>query len=302
MVTTAPPDLSVVVASVESSRILEQALSALCASGAGLEIEVWVVDGSRDDSARRARAFGPPVRVIEREPGTLVPSLWAEGIRRSTGSVVALTTGHCVVPRDWAPGLVEAVREGAAAAGAGIVPLPSARALDCAICYLRYAGFLETTRGGRRPVEDLPGDNVAYAGPSLRDFVQEHPEGFWELDYHRELHARGQALWAVPAATAGFGRSYPFGTILHHRFEHGRRFGASRARSGAVAKARVVVPAPLVPLVLLARAGRQALRFPEHRRRFLSAVPSFVALATAWAAGEAIGALVGVPSTAGDSA
>jgi hypothetical protein len=100
---------------------------------------------------------------------------------------------------------------------------------------------------------------------------------------------------AVPAATAGFGPSYPFGTIARHRFEHGRHFGAWRTREGGESTLRVAAPAPLVPFALLARAGRRALRLPGHRRSFLGASPWFLALATAWAAGEAAGALAGPP-------
>lgn len=288
-----PPLLSVVVASVESARTLDEALGALRASTAGMDVEIWVADASSDGSARLAAAYGTPVRLIEREPGILTPVLWADGIRRSTGTYVALTTGHCVVPPGWARALVEALSEGAAAAGAGLVPLPTASPLDRAICYLRYAGFLDLTTGPARPVPELPGDNAAYQGVELRAFASGRSDGFWELDYHRMLRARGGSLVAVPGATAGFGRSFPLSTILRHRFEHGRHFGAWRVGGGGESAARVVLPAPLVPFALLARAGRQAMRRAGHRRAFLGAAPAFLALATAWAAGEATGALAG---------
>jgi hypothetical protein len=60
---------------------------------------------------------------------------------------------------------------------------------------------------------------------------------------------------------------------------------------------RIVVAAPFVPLILVWRAAWRALREREHRKRFLLALPLFLALAAAWAAGEAHGALTsGAPT------
>jgi hypothetical protein len=119
---------------------------------------------------------------------------------------------------------------------------------------------------------------------------------FWELEFHERVLAERREIRAVPAAVAGFGRSFPLTTILRHRLDHARHFGAHRART--VGKTRVALPAPLVPLVLLARTARVAWPFPELRIPFLRGVPAFLVLATAWAAGEAMGALLGPGRTA----
>lgn len=291
----APPLLSVVVASVESALSLKTVLAALAEVGREVALEVVVADASRDGSAEIAEAWGGAHTVLRHPPGTLVPALWADGIRHTRGRYVALSTGHCVVPRGWATALVEALADGAGGAGAGLVLRPEARAVDRAVFFLRYGGFLAQTQGSRRRVEDIPGDNAAYHGDALRDFVERHPAGFWELEYHAELAAAGSELVAVPAAAVGFGRAFPFGTILRHRFVHGRHFGATRASAGGRARLRVLLPAPLVPFVLLARNARGAFAVPGYGRAFLTALPPFLALSCTWAAGEAFGALFGPP-------
>ena len=68
------------------------------------------------------------------------------------------------------------------------------------------------------------------------------------------------------------------GASLRHRYAHGRHFGASRVAHGFSAL-RIVAAAPLVPLILAWRAARRALPAPEHRRRFLLALPLFLVLA-----------------------
>jgi hypothetical protein len=292
-----PPVLSVVVASVESAHTLPKALDAarLSCSSVGRH-EILVVDASRDDSARIAREHPGCDGVRVHEPGTLVPTLWADGIRASRGRWVALTTGHCVVTPPWAPALVAELERGASVAGSGVRPLPEARALDCAIAFLRYGRYLELTVGSPRDVSDVPGDNAAYPGDRLRKVLGEQ-EGFWEIDLHDRVREEEGAIRAVPAATAGFGRSFPWGTIARHRLHHARHHGARTARRAGVL--RVLLPAPVVPLVLLARSGRLVWPLPELRSSFIRSVPAFLALASVWAAGEAIGAVLGPGPRAG---
>lgn len=284
------PELSIVIASIESGSNLARALEALREACGGVPHEVIVVDASTDDSARIAEEAVEATRVVRYPPGTLTPTLWAEGIALSTGRWVALSTGHCVLPPGWAAALLAQLKTGADGVGAGLLPTASARALDRAVFFLRYSGFLDLTRGGAREVGDLPGDNAAYRGDDIRSFVAAREGGFWEIEYHEAVAARGGRLVAVPAATAGFGRSFPFSTIFRHRYRHGYHYGAWRVREGGQGLLRVLLPAPLVPLVLMARAMRAARRFGLARTLAASA-PSFLALGWAWAAGEAAGAL-----------
>lgn len=120
------PELSVVVGSVEAERSIDACLASVAAACAGLAAEVIVLDASTDASAERAERVGGAM-VVRCGPGTLVPDLWGEGIRRSRGRWVALTTGHCTVPKGWARALMGVLRAGAAGAGAGLRPNPGDR-------------------------------------------------------------------------------------------------------------------------------------------------------------------------------
>jgi hypothetical protein len=51
----------------------------------------------------------------------------------------------------------------------------------------------------------------------------------------------------------------------------------------------MVLGAPLVPFVLLARVARRVSRAPGHMVGFAMSLGAFFVLAAAWAAGEAIG-------------
>lgn len=287
-------ELSVVVAATDASRSIERCLRHLERSCAGLRAELLVVDASTDDTAARVAALRGAATLFRLRPGTLTPQLWAEGYRRSSGRIVAFTTGHCLVLPAWARSLVQALEAGAAGAGGPLVLGRDTGPLDWAVFYLRYSAFTPERLGAGRIAGDIAGDNAAYRREALDRHAAALERGFWEIDFHRRLRADGDWLAAVPAALIEFGPSFPLRTIISHRFAHGTHFGAARVRGGARARWQIVLAAPLVPLVLAARAAARVLGTNRGRWRFVVALPWFLVLASAWAAGEAWGAMRGV--------
>ena len=290
-------DVSVIIASVESARSIGRCIESVRAALEGKCSEVIVVDASRDTSADIAeREFGHAVVVIRCAPGTLTPELWAAGILRSTGRVIALTTGHFEVGQTWLENLESALREGHTGA-AGRLDLGDATSVtDWAVFYLRYSEFLQEPKQVCGGVPGIPADNAAYDGEAIRRFVMNSDDGFWEVEFHRQLHATGGSLAIVPGATARYARSFPFATIARHRFHHGRHAGAWRASRAGRSPAMIVAGTPLVPFALALRAWRRVRPMVEHRGRFLRALPAFVVLAGCWAVGEAVGAVGGGPA------
>ena len=284
-------DVSVVIASIDARWTIDECVRRFAQTCEGLRAELIVVDASRDGTAAHVKGHGN-VTLVKCAEGTLTPELWAEGYRRSTGRVVAFTTGHCLPVTGWAPAMLNAIGRGAAGAGGPLVIAPGTRPLDWAVFYLRYSAFTPGTLGGGRIAGEIAGDNAAYARAALDRHADTFTDGFWEVDFHRLLRADGGWLAAVPAATVEFGRSFPLRTITSHRFAHGRQFGAARVRGGRPVWI-LLLGAPAVPVVLASRVARRVWQGGESPVRFLVALPWFMWLATAWAAGEAWGALRG---------
>jgi hypothetical protein len=294
------PELSVVVATVEASRSIDACLDSMRNALADTDAELLVVDASGDSTAARVGKRG--VAVLRCTPGTLTPELWAEGIRRSRGRVVALTTGHCTVAPGWAKALVEAVHGTVVGAAGSLGLAPSAGLIDWAVFYLRYSEFLRFTNVNVDDVPSIPADNAAYDGESVRAYLASRAQGFWEVDFHRIERSRGRVLAFRGGAFATFGRSFPFGTILRHRFAHGRHSGAWRLAVGDSSRGRTLASFPLVPFLLMSRIARRVVGQRHHRLRFLASSPIGFALATAWACGEAWGAMADGGNRAGESA
>jgi len=285
--------LSVVVGSVDSSRTIARALSALEVSTAGIDAEIIVVDASTDGTGDRIRARHPNVGLRQLTPGTLMPRLWSAGYTMSRGRVVAFTTGHCVVSESWARAVLAAIDRGATGVSGSLGLSDESGVVDQALFYLRYSAFLGAGESGDEVVREIPGDNAAYPRDALERHAASFGDGFWEVDFHRRLRVEnsGARLVFVPGARADFGPSASFVSLTRQRFAHGCHSGAWRAHTGVRSVPRIALAAPLVPFVLVARIARRVLSRPAHRGRFLIALPVTFAFAVAWAAGEAWGAL-----------
>ena len=282
-------DLTVVVACVEARRSVERCLASILAACAGLRAEIRVLDASTDGTADVVRARVPGVDLRCSRPGTLVPELWSQGCRDARGRLVAFTIGHVEVSPGWARALIAAAADAPAVGG----PLrlgADAGMVARAVYFLRYSAFMPSQLGEGTVAGEIAGDNAAYWRRALERHASSIDGGFWEVDFHRRIRADGDRLVATSGASVFFIDSAPLGSMLRHRFAHGRHFAAERVAQG-VSRLRIVAAAPLVPLLLAFRAARRVAGVPGYRRRFVSALPAFLALASAWAAGEAFGAL-----------
>ncbi|MEP7308827.1 MAG: glycosyltransferase [Acidobacteriota bacterium] len=288
-------DLTVIVACVEAARSVERCLRALEEACIGLRAQIIVADASRDGTSDVVRARWPALDVLRFPAGTLVPTLWSAGLRRARGRAVAFTIGHVVVTQSWARALVTGL-EDVDGVGGPLVLADGARIVDWAVFYLRYSAFLPSQLLDGPVTGEIAGDNAAYAMTALARDASSFSDGFWEVEFHRRLRAEGGTLRATSQATAVFTAASPFWCIARHRYAHGRHFGAARVARGS-SVLRIVGAAPFVPAVLVWRAARRVLRERQHRGRFVLALPLLIALAAAWSAGEARGALSGRSAT-----
>jgi hypothetical protein len=283
---SAPRALSVIVGSLDAAGTMRECLAALEAACEGIDAEILIADASADDSARLAREALPAARVLTLPVGTLVPALWGAGLREARGRVVAFTIAQCVVDRGWARALLDGIRTGAAGVGGRLGVRRDSGATGRATFYLRYSAWLSVPDG---PAHEIAGDNAAYDHESLRSVRDASGAPFWEVEAHARLRAAGRTLVIHPGATAWFTDDTTLRTMAARRFAHGRHSGSFRVTSGIRTRWQMVLGAPLVPLVLLARVGRRVARAPGHMTGFVTSLGAFLVLATAWAAGEAIG-------------
>jgi len=282
------PRFSVIVAAIEASGTVDRCLGALRSACAGVATEIVVAHPDDALLATQVRRAHRGVRLVAGPRGALVPELWAMGFRHSRGEIVAFCNAHCVVPLGWGPALLRAIESGATGAGGALELEHDTGIVDWAVYLLRYSAFMPPPPAGA--VAEIPGDNAAYARGTLERHADCLAEGFWEVDLHRRIRADGGRLVFAPEATVAFGRSSPLRVILRHRYLHGRHFGAYRVTTSGLGPLRLLLAAPLVPVILATRILRRVAGRPALWSRALLALPVLLGLATAWAAGEALGA------------
>jgi hypothetical protein len=281
------PDLTVVLA-LDDRASLDGALDSLRLACRGMSSElIVVVAGAPVDVP--AAGF-TRVRVECRPQGTLVPHLWGAGLGAASGRIVAFTTGQLRVSAAWARSLLRALESGAYGAGGPISLMAGAPPSTAAAYLTRFSLFAPHLWPSPAGARDVAGDNAAYQREALLSHPDLVAEGFWEVEFHRRLEAAGRVLRMEPEARAEFVGPVAFGPLLQQRYRHGKEFGRSRVERHDEWRLKLLLAAPLVPIPLIARAGRRVLPARPNRRIFVRALPRLALLSGAWALGEAAGA------------
>jgi hypothetical protein len=116
--------------------------------------------------------------------------------------------------------------------------------------------------------------------------------GEWENVVHTRLAADGSTFSFLRTAAIYQNDTYRFGDFCRNRFRHGRDY-ARRRLVGERGPRRwlYLIGSGALPFLLTARVAGVVTR--EDRGAFLRALPLTFAFLTAWAAGEAVGYLLG---------
>ncbi len=234
----------------------------------------------------------PRVEVIRAAPGRLAPELWRDGLIATAAPLVAFSTTQMAPRPGWLAGLVAGLR-GTNAAGIGgpIEPGRDLSATDRAVALLRYSAYFPTG-DGRGPALP-PGENALYRRDRLDQVGSSWADGFWEVEVQRALLDRGLELATSASSLVAFEGGTGLALMAGQRFRHAVRYGSSRSIGLSPARRIARIGgAPLVPPLLLARAAGNLRRRAISPGPWLAGLPSFLALASAWAVGEAIGVVL----------
>jgi hypothetical protein len=289
---SAAPEISIVVASLNTAETLGPWLDAIRPQASRRRADILLAAAADDEAATIAGR--PGVRIIRGPAGALVPALWGAALLEATGSIVAVTITPCVPAADWLDAIVDAHRELPADGIGGVIDWPpSGSLIDRALHLVRYTPYLPPVAAGQVP--EIAGDNGTYTRSALEEWKEEiRKSGFWESEFNRHIRARGGSLRIDPRIRVTHTRSYGFAAFSRQRFRHGRLFGRAR-RAGLGTGGRLVKAAlaPTVPAIMLLRALRTCAARGRLDARVVLAAPLAGWFFCCWAAGEAAGLLFG---------
>lgn len=281
-----------VVASFRDTEVLGQCVASLRPQCEALGAELLIVRAPRE-SAERLRDLTAGCRVVPALAGDDIPRLRGRGLAAASGEWVAVTEDHCVADAGWLSALIAASGPGADVLGGTMGNAHRDRRTDCGAFFSEYGFF---GAGMHAPSSAVPplvtGANVAYHRRVVGEVAAWALNGEWENVIHDRLHAAGRTFRMVPDARVRQNLHYALGAFALDRFEHGRDFAATRARSLPAWRRMIYAAAtPVLPVVLARRIARAV--DPAERPHFGRALPATLAFLAAWAAGEATGYLFG---------
>ncbi|HEU0304023.1 MAG TPA: glycosyltransferase family A protein [Gaiellaceae bacterium] len=283
------PDLSVVVASVNGFPYVGRCLDALAEHAP--QAEVIVADSTGEETRRRLREGWPGVTLLTFAEQQTVPELRAAGIFAARAPRVALIEDHCLVTPGWAAAAVAAHEQGYAAVGGPVRNVARSRLRDWAAFFCEYSRFMEPLAEG--PTDDLTGMNVSYDRDAIVAVEDLLRDGRWETWLHPRLRERGLGLYCAGGMVLEHDKDFGVGEFLSQRWHYSRSYAGMRSEALGRRRYLYAVGTPLLPPVLYWRMARNVFSRRRRRREFLLATPLILLDVTTWAAGEAVGYVLG---------
>jgi hypothetical protein len=303
------PELSVVVAVVEGESGLKRCLKGLSEQVDPPSMEILVpLDDSISDAEALVDEY-PGVRVIDMGAVTtrsdmrheggrheLYARRRAAGLEAARGTVVALLEDRVVPRPEWSRTVVDAHHgdHGRGVIG-GAVENGVDRLLHWAVYFCDYGRYqLPFAAGAREYATDV---NVSYTRAALAATKDLWLDGYEETAVNWALSREGRRPYLVPDVVVDQIRgAMRLSDLLAERFRWGWAFSAGRsAQLRWPSRFARAILAPVLPPLMWIRLFRQRVERRRGLRRFLEATPAVILLLAAWAAGEAVGYLRGLP-------
>jgi len=257
-------------------------------------IELLVMGSGRDESVRAPTGWTS--RWLATPTDALVPDQWGVGLRAATAPLVAFLTPDCLVMPGWWRAASAAIAEDGVAGAAGGIDLAREGRPSAGVYLARYSAFLPRPTPVLETRADLPGEVTIYRREALLAYPQLAGGGFWEVRFHSCLLADGWRLAFIPEALAVFHGRPGVVEFMQQRCRHATIFGSERVSHRGESRLALVMKAPMVPVLLVARILRRALANRSGRRAIVRGLGPLCLFALAWAAGEARGALGAKPA------
>lgn len=285
-------ELSVVIASQNAKGTIVQCLTSLQQQNSDSAAELIVVDNSHDGTTQMIEKMACPVQLTKIAEPLLIPELWGRGAARASGRIIAFTTAHCIPDPNWLAEIRRGHHSAHAGVGGAIENAEHASLDQWAIYFCRYTPYMLPFTTGA--VAQIPGDNGSYKRWVVEKYADLIQAGFWESIINDQLRRDGHTLLLTSTMRVCHRRSFGVWTFCRQRFTHGRLFGAERvAATSLIRRLLYIAFSPLIPLVVLAKIGRQVQAKRRHRRVFLLSLPFVILFVLSWALGECLGYVLG---------
>lgn len=284
--------LSVLIASVNGSPMIEECLEALSRQTAIARLEIVIADATDEATRAVISRSCPAAKILVFPRGTTIPRLRAAAFDASTGEIVAVTEDHCLPEPAWAERMLAAHDGRWDAVGGAVENGAVTRVVDWAVFFCEYARYLSPVPRGEW--HDIPGINCSYRREVLARHRGLLENGFWEGIVHPVLLSEGARFQSAPEIVVVHKKRFGFGYFVSQRYHYSRYYGAARAAGrGWASRLGIAAATVALPVLLAARSGAAVFGKRRQRGRYLIAFPTLASFYVVWAVGEITGTLFG---------
>jgi hypothetical protein len=293
---TSKSDLSVVVVVLVGGDSLANCLDRLPVE----EIDcVVALEGGLQDVALWERRY-PATRFLASDDP--IPVRRSRAVECSVGDIVGLIEDTSWPNEDWCAAVRSAFTDPQIGAAGGSVSVAPTLPSRCqALGWTEYSAFTpnhlrrsrKADHAGAAPMQRVPGNNMAFRREDLIAAMAAEGGTLFEADVCDRLRAHNRRVVYQPGMSVTYSSCDWHGAALGARFQHGRLHSALLVgRHGWPSRLFVLAKAPLLPLVLLVRTIIPLVS-DGKKRKLVRLVLWIGIMQTAWAFGEATGAVAG---------
>jgi hypothetical protein len=295
MTTLQNPFLSVVIAWVNPLELLKPGLDALHNQHGAHPAEIIVVTRHSEFEQKQLCELYPEVILLSAPPHTTIPKLRSIGIKRSRGTIIAVTEDHCVPSKDWTLYIQRSFSDNECDVVGG--PIENAyiyRRRDWAAFLVEYAWALRSDGSAQDAHPSLPGNNVAYRRQVIDGLCKTLDRDLWESFYHQELIESGARLKYEPGMLVYHRRPFDFGYFVKQRYHFSRSFAAMRLQNlTGFGRIKYGLGSMILPPLLILRGYRILSQKRRYVNLYLSSLPLIAPYVISGAFGEMLGYFLG---------
>jgi hypothetical protein len=292
------PALSVILCTSGPFGAIETTVRHLGEQTARRQIELLIVtpDAARVRPPEERLARLHSWRIVEVGPFHTLAEAKVKTLPFASAPVIAFAEDHSFPEPGWAAALIEAHREEWTAVAPEMINANPGGLLSWANLFMHFAGSIEP--GTRREVAvPAASHNTSYKREALLEIRSELSALMnAEMFLNQRLRSSGHKCLLEPAARTRHVNVSRLRPWLNHHWISGRLYGGTRASLGNWSPLRRLIyigGSPLVPPLRLARV-RKEIRRTTHASLFPRLLPALIAGLAVYAAGEAMGYLLGV--------
>lgn len=282
-------DISVIIASFNSSETIGKALTAILNQQTHHTYEVIVVDSSNDDTADYIRREFPQVRVLKLQRQTYPGTARNYGIQVARGKHVVFTDSDCLPKSDWLDQILQTFSKVDAEAVGGCLINGFPRSITAWVSHLiEFNEWTETTPEGF--VKNIPSANLAYETEAFDRYGEYFPDylGSEDTILNSRMRMKGVKIYFNPRIRLIHLNRVGFKKLFRHQFMLGRWSSEARRKGllpgGFLAKSPVF--AFLIPFMRLGMALQRLVRKDIPKFLILLGVsPLYLAAAFSWSLG-----------------